>query len=61
MPAPIIGITSRTAPVPPANLMSVMVQQAYTDAILQDLIDCDYFLQHLEWMEVFDGGNEKFS
>ena len=35
MPAPIIGITTRTAPVPPANLMSVMVQQAYTDAILQ--------------------------
>jgi putative glutamine amidotransferase len=35
MPAPIIGITTRTAPVPPSNLLSVMVQQAYTNAILQ--------------------------
>jgi putative glutamine amidotransferase len=35
MSAPIIGITSRTAPVPPSGLLSVMVQQAYTNAILQ--------------------------
>jgi putative glutamine amidotransferase len=34
MPAPIIGITTRTAPVLPAGLKSVMVQQAYTNAIL---------------------------
>lgn len=35
MPAPMIGITTRAAPVPPSNLLSVMVQQAYTNAILQ--------------------------
>jgi putative glutamine amidotransferase len=31
----IIGITTRTTPVPPAGLLSVMVQQAYTNAILE--------------------------
>lgn len=31
----IIGITARTAPVPPSNLLSTMVQQAYTNAILE--------------------------
>ena len=35
MPIPIIGITSRTAPVPPSGMLSIMVQQAYTNAILQ--------------------------
>lgn len=34
MPTPIIGITTRTAPVPPSLLPSVMVQQSYTNAIL---------------------------
>jgi putative glutamine amidotransferase len=31
---PIIGVTTRTAPVPPSLLPSVMVQKSYTDAIL---------------------------
>ena len=34
MVIPIIGITTRTAPVPPSLLPSVMVQKSYTDAIL---------------------------
>jgi putative glutamine amidotransferase len=34
MPAPLIGITTRTAPLPPSLLPSVMVQQSYTNAIL---------------------------
>jgi putative glutamine amidotransferase len=34
MTSPIIGITTRTAPVPPSLLLSVMVQQSYTNAIL---------------------------
>lgn len=34
MTIPIIGITTRTVPVPPSSLPSVMVQQAYTNAIL---------------------------
>ncbi len=33
MSTPIIGITTRTAPVPPSQLLSVMVQQSYTTAI----------------------------
>ena len=34
MVIPIIGVTTRTAPVPPSLLPSVMVQKSYTDAIL---------------------------
>jgi putative glutamine amidotransferase len=33
MPIPVIGITTRTAPVSPSSLPSVMVQKSYTDAI----------------------------
>ncbi len=35
MSAPVIGITTRTAPVPPSSVLSVMIQQAYPNAILQ--------------------------
>jgi putative glutamine amidotransferase len=35
MTLPIIGITTRTAPVPPSLLPSVMVQKSYTNAILR--------------------------
>jgi putative glutamine amidotransferase len=35
MSAPIIGITTRTAPVPPSKVLSVMIQQSYPNAILQ--------------------------
>lgn len=34
MSLPIIGITTRSAPVPPSSLPSVMVQQSYVNAIL---------------------------
>lgn len=33
MSHPVIGITTRTAPVPPSSLPSVMLQQSYTNAI----------------------------
>lgn len=35
MSLPLIGITTRTAPLPPSNLLSVMVQRTYTNAILE--------------------------
>ena len=35
MALPIIGVTTRTAPLPPSLLPSVMVQRSYTNAILQ--------------------------
>lgn len=35
MAIPIIGVTTRTAPVPPSKLASVMVQKSYTSAILE--------------------------
>ena len=56
MPKPIIGITTRTAPVPPSLLPSVMVQQSYTRAILNAgglpvLIPSD--IAEGDWFELF--------
>lgn len=56
MTPPIIGITTRTAPVPPSFLPSVMVQQSYTNAILNAgglpvLIPSD--IKERDWLVIF--------
>jgi len=56
MTAPLIGITTRTLPVPPSLLPSVMVQQSYTNAIIHAgglpvLIPSD--LTENGWSELF--------
>ena len=57
MVIPIIGVTTRTAPVPPSLLPSVMVQKSYTDAILNAgglpvLIPSD--IQESGWQELIE-------
>jgi len=56
MPSPMIGLTTRTAPLQPSGLPSVMVQLAYTNAILDAgglpvLIPSD--IPESGWMELF--------